>query len=468
MSSRRTTLSLVLVAVFMLLLDISVVVVALPDIRTDLGASFGASQWILDAYALALATLLLPAASLADLRGRKRAYLFGLALFTLASLACALAPSVNVLSAARAIQGIGGAIVFATALPLIGAAYPNPRDRAGAVAAFGATVAIAIAVGPLIGGALTEAFGWQAIFLVNLPVGAAALAIASRRLVESADMTHKQRLDIPGMALLGLGLFALVFATVRGNVEGWDSAIIVGGFAAAAVLLVAFLVVERRQKAPMVDLTLFRSPAFTASGASVLALGALVGAFVPLTVFLQLGLGHGALRAGAELLPISAASFLAAALTARVLAPRLGLRWLLAGGLVLVAVGLALMTMVRDDPGLSALVPGMMLAGLGWGAINVSATELALAAVEPARAGMATGVLNVLRQIGVAAGIAALGAIFESASDGGSLAGAAADAFLVGAVIAGLGALAVGALAAARTEVPGHVPAAHPTDGEMA
>ncbi|MGI9099908.1 MAG: DHA2 family efflux MFS transporter permease subunit [Solirubrobacteraceae bacterium] len=468
MSSRRTTLSLVLVAVFMLLLDISVVVVALPDIRTDLGASFGASQWILDAYALALATLLLPAASLADLRGRKRAYLFGLALFTLASLACALAPSVDALSVARAIQGVGGAIVFATALPLIGAAYPNPRERAGAVAAFGATVAVAIAVGPLIGGALTEAFGWQAIFLINLPVGLAALAIASRRLVESADMTHRQRLDIAGMVLLGVGLFALVFATVRGNVEGWDSAIIVGGFAAAAVLLVAFLVVERRRKAPMVDLTLFRSPAFTAAGASVLALGALVGAFVPLTVFLQLGLGHGALRAGAELLPISVASFIAAALTARVLAPRLGLRWLLAGGLALVAVGLALMTLVRDDPSLSALVPGMILAGLGWGAINVSATELALDAVEPARAGMATGVLNVLRQIGVAAGIAALGAIFESASDGGSLAGASADAFLVGAVITGLAALAVGALAAARAEVAGHAPA-HPTDqGEMA
>jgi EmrB/QacA subfamily drug resistance transporter len=447
MSARQTTLALVLVAVFMLLLDISVVTVALPEIRTDLGASFGASQWVLDAYALALATILLPAASLADLRGRKRAYLIGLAVFTMASLACALAPSIGALSVARALQGVGGAIVFGTALPLIGAAYPNARERSGAVAAFGATVAVAIAVGPLIGGALTQAFGWQAIFLVNLPVGVAALALASRRLVESADTAHRRRVDVLGMSLLGVGLFALLFATVRGNVEGWGSAIIVGGFAAAVLLLAAFLAAQHRRRDPMVDLTLFRSAAFSAAGASVLTLGALVGAVVPLTVFLQQGLGHGALRAGVELLPLSAMSFVAAALTARVLGPRLGPRLLLGGGLALVAAGLALMTLVRNDPGVSILVPGMMLAGLGWGAINVTAAELSLAAVEPARAGMATGTLNVLRQIGFAAGIAALGAIFESGADGG-IAAASADAFLVAAIVTGVGAVGVATLAA--------------------
>ena len=451
MSSPRTTLALVLVAVFMLLLDISVVTVALPEIRADLSASFAATQWVLDAYALALATLLLPAASVADLRGRKAAYLTGLALFTVASLACALAPSILALGVARAAQGAGGAIVLATALPLIGAAYPGPRERSGAIAAFGATVAIAIAVGPLAGGALTEAFGWQAIFLINLPVGMAALVIASRRLVESAERIGDRPLDLAGMGLLGVGLFALVFATVRGNIEGWGSPVIVGAFTAAFALLVGFLAVERRRRAPMVDLTLFRSRAFCAAGASVLTLGGLIGAFVPLTVFLQHGLGHSALRAGAELLPVSVMSFVAAALTARVLAARLGPGLLLSAGLGLVATGLALMTLVRDDPAVLTLVPGMMLAGLGWGTINVVATELALEAVEPARAGMATGTLNVLRQIGLAAGIAVLGAIFESAADGG-LAAAAADAFLTGAIVTGLGALGVGALAlTART-----------------
>jgi EmrB/QacA subfamily drug resistance transporter len=464
MSNRQTTLVLVLVAVFMLLLDISVVTVALPEIRGDLTASFDASQWVLDAYALALATLLLPAASLADLRGRKRAYIVGLALFTLASLACALAPSILALSIARAVQGVGGAIVFATALPLIGAAYPNPRERAGAVAAFGATVAVAIAVGPLIGGALTEAFGWEAIFLINLPVGIAALALASRRLIESAAITEQpRRLDVAGMVLLGTGLFALVFATVRGNVEGWGSAIIVGCFAAAVVLLAAFLAVERRERAPMVDLTLFRSASFSAAGASVLTLGALIGALVPLAVFLQQGLGHSALEAGAELLPVSVASFIAAALTARVLAARLGLRTLLGGGLALVAAGLALMTLVRNDPGVGVLVPGMMLAGLGWGTINVTATELALAAVEPERAGMATGTLNVLRQIGLAAGIAALGAIFEGAADKG-LADALATAFLVGAGVTAVGALAVVALLGASRTTSLAPATAHPAE----
>jgi EmrB/QacA subfamily drug resistance transporter len=447
MSTRRTTLVLVLVAVFMLLLDISVVMVALPHIRSHLAGSFAASQWVLDAYALALATLLLPAASFSDLRGRKPAYLAGLSLFTLASLGCALSPSIMVLSLARAIQGIGGAIVFATALPLIGAAYPEPRERSGAVAAFGATVAIAVAVGPLVGGALTEAFGWQAIFLVNVPVGAAALAIASRRLVDSAEPAIRQPLDLQGMGLLGVGLFALVFATVRGNVEGWGSPLIIGGYVLAAVLLVSFIAAQRGRQTAMIDLTLFRSRAFSAAGVSVLALGGLIGALVPLTNFLQLALGHSALLAGAELLPISGTSFVAAALTARVLAARVGAGSLLGGGLGLTAVGLALMTLVRHEPTFAVLLPGMMLAGLGWGTINVTATELALAAIEPARAGMATGTLNVLRQVGLAAGIAALGAVFQGAA-GRGLAGASADAFVVGAVVTGVGALTAGILAA--------------------
>jgi MFS family permease len=229
------------------------------------------------------------------------------------------------------------------------------------------------------------------------------------------------------------------------------------------VLLAAFIAVERRERAPMVDLTLFRSAAFSAAGASVLTLGALIGALVPLAVFLQQGLGHSALQAGAELLPVSVASFVAAALTARVLAARLGLRTLLGGGLALVAAGLALMTLVRNDPSVGVLVPGMMLAGLGWGTINVTATELALDAVEPERAGMATGTLNVLRQIGLAAGIAALGAIFEGAADNG-LADALATAFLVGAVVTALGALAVVALiGTSRTATPAPA-SSHPAE----
>lgn len=446
MPARRTTLVLVLVAVFMLLLDISVVTVALPQIRSDLTGSFAASQWVLDAYALALATLLLPAASFSDRRGRKRAFLTGLSVFTLASLACALSSSIFALGLARAVQGVGGAIVFATALPLIGAAYPDARERTGAVAAFGATVAIAVAIGPLVGGALTEAFGWQAIFLVNVPVGVATVLVASRRLVDSGETAVRQPLDLSGMTLLGAGLFALVFATVRGNVEGWHSPLILGSYALAALLLGGFIASQRRGPAAMVDLTMFRSRVFCAAGISVLALGGLIGALVPLTNFLQVGLGHSALHAGAELLPISGMSFVAAALTARVLAERVGPTALLGTGLGLVAAGLLLMTLVRHHPTFAVLLPGMMLAGLGWGAINVTATESALAAVEPTRAGMATGTLNVMRQIGLAAGIAALGAVFQSGARHG-LARGAADAFVVGAVVTAAGAAIAGGLA---------------------
>jgi EmrB/QacA subfamily drug resistance transporter len=446
MTTRRTTLLLVLVAVFMLLLDISVVMVALPRIRGDLSGSFAASQWVLDAYALALATLLLPAASISDLRGRKPAYIAGLSLFTLASLGCAVSPSILALAIARAIQGIGGAMVFATALPLIGAAYPDARERTGAVAAFGATVAVAVAIGPLVGGALTEVFGWQAIFLVNVPVGIATLMMASRRLLDSSEPVAGQSLDGPGMGLLGTGLFALVFATVRGDIEGWGSPLIVGSYALALVLLTGFLLAERSRRSPMIDLTLFRSRGFAAAGVSVLGLGGLIGALVPLTNFLQAGLGHGALQAGVELLPISGMSFVAAALTARVLGERVGAGTLLGGGLGLAAAGLALMTLVRDSPGFLTLLPGMVLAGLGWGTINVTATELSLAAVEPARAGMATGTLNVMRQVGLAAGIAALGAVFQGAARHG-MADASADAFVVGAVVTCVGALAAAVLA---------------------
>ena len=441
-----------LVAVFMLVLDVSVVTVSLPALRADLGASFESSQWVLDAYAIALATLLLPAASFADLRGRKRTYLAGLGLFTVSSLACALAPSIVALSVARGVQGLGGATLLATALPLIGAAFPEPAERAGAIAAFGATLAIGIAVGPLVGGALTEALGWQAIFLVNVPVGLVTWVAASRRLAESADPAGR-RLDILGVGLLGAGLLALVFATVRGNVEGWGSAPIVGGFAAAAVLLGAFLAVERRRRDPMLELALFGSVSFSAAGVAVVALGGLIGTLVPLAAMLEQGLGHTALQAGAEVLPVSFACLLSAAVTGQKLSPRVAPRLLLAAGLWLVAAGLDLMTLVRYGRGFPALLPGMALAGLGWGAINVVATELALAAVEPARAGMATGTLNVLRQIGMAAGIAALGAVYESAT-GGGLPAAAASSALAGAIIAAVGAVAVLALAGAETLVP--------------
>ena len=440
-ASARSTLVLVLLASFMLVIDISAVTVALPEIRADLGGSFDASQWVLDAYAIALATVLLPAASLADRHGRKRMYIGGLGLFTAASLACALAPSILALDLARATQGVGAAGVFGATLPLIAVAYPGARARSRAIGAFGATVAAATAAGPFVGGAVTETLGWSAIFLLNVPLGIGAIVVASRRLVESGDASGRP-VDLPGAVLLGAGLLALVFAILRGNVEGWGAPTIVGAFAIGVALLAAFVLIERKVPYPMVDLRLLRSAQFTAAGLSVLSLGALVGALVALAAFLQEELHHGPLRTGIELLPVSVMSFVAAATTGRFLAPRLGTRVLLVAGLGLVATGLAVMALIGRHATVAVALPGMLLSGFGWGTINVIASEAALAAVPPRDAGMASGTLNTLRQVGLAAGIAVIGAVFEFGAGSGS-GGAVTTALLVAAGLTTLAAVAV-------------------------
>src|SRR3954452_610418 len=264
---RWWTLGAVCVATFMLLLDITVVNVALPDIRQDLGASFEDLQWVVDAYALALATFMLTAGSLADLLGRRRIFVAGLAIFTLASLLCGLSQSPTALNLARALQGVGGAAMFATSLALLAAAFTG-RERGTALGIWGATTGASVAIGPLVGGVLVEHVSWQSIFFVNLPVGLFAIALTLRNVSESRD-PNAARLDIAGLITFSAALFALVFALVRGNAEGWGSGLIVGLLLGSAALLVLFVVVERRQERPMLDLTLFRKPAF--SGVSIVA-----------------------------------------------------------------------------------------------------------------------------------------------------------------------------------------------------
>lgn len=425
-AGRRWTLLLVCSAVFMLLLDVTVVTVALPEIRADLDASFAEVQWVIDAYTLALATVLLAAASLGDLRGRRRVFLGGTALFTFASALCALAPSAIALDLARAVQGLGGAAMLATALPLIGAAFPGP-ERAGAIGAFAATIGAAVAIGPLVGGAITEVASWHWIFIVNLPVGAAVLVLGSRRLAESAD-PRGQRIDLSGMALLSVGLFGLVFAIVRGNGEGWTSPSIVVALVAGFAFLVAFVVVESRVAQPMVDLRLFAIKAFSAATLAVLALGAgLFGLFLVLSIYLATALDQGSLTVGLQFLPLTFVTFVAAGVAGRQLAHRVPPILMLGGGLALVTVGLLLMTRVDATSGWTVLIPGFVIAGLGSGLINPSAATLSLAAVEPARAGVASGIVNLARQLGVAFGIAGLGAVFEASlrADVGETAGTA-------------------------------------------
>ncbi|MDX6708971.1 MAG: hypothetical protein QOI48_4817 [Solirubrobacteraceae bacterium] len=406
------TLLAVCLATFMLLLDITIVNVALPDIASELDASFSDLQWVIDAYALTLAALLLTAGSLADLLGRRRVFAFGLASFTIASVLCALAPNALVLILARGAQGIGGAAMFATSLALLAQEF-HGRERGTAFGIWGATTGAAVAIGPLVGGALTSGFGWPSIFYLNVPIGIATLLIALKRLPESRD-EDAGAVDWAGLLTFSGALFLLVFALIRGNEEGWESALIVTLFAGSALLLALFIAVERRQQRPMFDLTLFGNRTFAGASIAAFALSASMFAmFLYLTLYLQTILGHGPLETGLRFLPVTALSFVAAAVSGKLTA-RLPARALLGGGLGLVGVGLLLMRGLDADSDWTALLPGFIVAGIGIGTINPSIANAAIGVVAPARSGMASGISSTFRQVGIATGIAALGAIFQS------------------------------------------------------
>jgi len=412
MARKWWTLTAVCTATFMLLLDITIVNVALPDIQKSLRASFGDLQWVISAYSLSLAALLLAAGSLADLLGRRKVFVAGLVLFTLASLGCGLAGSPGVLIGARAVQGIGGAVMFACSLSLIAGAFQG-RERGTAFGIYGATTGAAVAIGPLVGGAITEAWGWEWIFFINIPIGILAVTISLRRVAESKD-PRAGGIDWPGLTLFSLALFALVYALERGNEDGWGSGKILSLFIAASVLLVAFVLVEwRRGEQAMLDLSLFRKPTFTGAAIVAFALSSSMFAmFLYLTLYVQGVLGYAPLQAGLRFLPITLLSFFVAPLAGR-LSVRVPVRLLLGGGLVLVGVGLLLMRGLDVTSSWTALLAGFLIAGAGIGMINPPLVSTAVGVVHPARSGMASGINNTFRQVGVATGIAGLGAIFQ-------------------------------------------------------
>ena len=412
MASKWWTLLVVCLAIFMLLLDITIVNVALPSIQHDLGSSFEDLQWVVDAYALALAALLLASGSIADLLGRRRIFVVGLLLFVCASLLCGLAGSPTMLNVSRGLQGIGGAMMFATSLALIAQEFA-PDERGTAFGIWGATTGFAVAVGPLVGGVLTDGLGWEWIFLVNVPIGLITAAITVARVPES-ERDPNSRIDWAGLVTFSLGLFCLVFALIRGNDHGWTSAQILALLGVAVLLIAVFVAVELRRSQPMLDLHLFRKPAFT--GAQIVAFtlhASMFAMFLYIVLYMQNVLGYSPLETGVRFLPISILSFLAAPVAGK-LSERFPVRWFLGAGLLLVGIGLLLMSGIEPSDDWTTLLAGFLVAGVGIGFINPPLATAAIGVVEPRRAGAASGINSTFRQVGTAVGIAGLGALLQS------------------------------------------------------
>jgi EmrB/QacA subfamily drug resistance transporter len=458
---------------FILLDDVTIVNVALPSMASDLDAPFSALQWVIDGYALALAALLMVAGSLGDQFGHRRLYVAGLAVFAAASLGAALSPNAAVLITARAVQGVGGAAMFATSAALVAMTYQG-RDRGVAFGVWGAVNGAAAAAGPILGGLLTQGLGWQAIFLVNLPVAAVAVVIALRALPPAAKR-GTGRLDLPGAATFTLAAAALTYALIRGGDDGWTDTLTLGAFAVTAVAAVAFAVAETRSDHPMIEPALLRRPGFSGllGGALVYQAAAFSG-LVYFSLWLQDVLGLSPIRGGLALMPMAGTAFVVAAAAGRHM-HRFPARVPIGGGLFIIGLGCALLALTVDaSSGQSSIFAGQAVIGVGVGLTTPVLVSAAVEAVPPDRAGMAGGAVNTARQLGMTVGIALFGAVFTSrlrtvTGHGGSPHAAYAsglDRISLYAAAAGLaGAIAVFALvrpSRGAGPVPADVPAPAP------
>ena len=410
MARKWWTLLAACVATFMLLLDITVVNVALPRIERDLGATFTDVQWVVDAYTLTLAAFVLTSGSLGDRLGRRRVFAFGLAVFSLASLTCGFAVNPAMLNISRAAQGVGGAVLFAVSLALVAQEFLG-RARATALAIYGGTIGVAVAVGPIVGGALTSTLGWRWIFFINVPIGIAALTVTVTRVRETRD-PEARGVDWLGLLTFGGANTALVLALLRGNDDGWTSALIVGLFAAAALLFALFLLIESRIAQPMLPLKFFRSRTFTGAQITAFAISAtMFASFLYIILYVQNVLGYSPMDAALRFLPVTVASFLVAPLAGLAVA-KIPPRALLAFGLGLIAIGLILMAHTKPGDDWTGILYGLVLGGIGIGVVNPVLADVALSTVPEEQSGVASGVNDTFRQVGIAAGTAAMGALF--------------------------------------------------------
>ncbi|MGH3425080.1 MAG: MFS transporter, partial [Nocardioidaceae bacterium] len=447
-SARWVVLAVMCVGYFLVLLDVTIVNVALPRIGAGLGTQVGGLQWVVDGYAITLASLLLAGGSVGDVRGHKRVVLVGLAVFAIASLGCALAPGITVLIVARVLQGVGAALLLPGTLAIISHAFPEGREQARAIGVWAGVGGSALPAGPVLGGALVQGIGWRAVFFVNVPIALVAGAVVLRVVRESREPAAR-RADPAGIALGGLALAATTFAFIR-SADGVD--VVVAGAAATAVVLVpAFGVVERYRSEPMLPLELFGRPGFSSANAvaGAMNLGTLGLLFV-LTLYLQTVQGRDPLAAGVALLPLFVPLGVLAPLAGRVTA-RVGPRPPMVAGLTCAAVGAALLVRLRPDSAYATVLPAMLLWGIGMGLLTPAVVSAAIRSVPPDRAGLASGVNNTARQAGGAIGIAAYGALAGSPSSPGTftsglhLAGIATAVLWVAAAIVTLALVPAGA-----------------------
>jgi EmrB/QacA subfamily drug resistance transporter len=437
------TLAAVAFGLFMIMLDNTVVNVALPSIQRDLGTDLSELQWIVTGYALTFAALMLIGGKVADAYGRRLIFVVGIAIFTGASLLCGLAESGDMLIAARVLQGVGAALMNPATLSIIAATFP-PHQRGMAIGIWVGVAGLALAIGPLVGGLLTDYLDWSWIFFVNVPVGILAIAASFLFIDESRDRTH-QRLDLPGLAASGIGLFAMTYALIEANTYGWGSARILGAFALAGVALLAFVLLERHQRAPMLPLELFRSGTYTGANLVILLVAlAMFGVFFFVSLYMQNILGYSAVQTGAAFLPMTILIILVAPIAGRT-SDRFGSRGLMTAGMILIAVHLVYFSSLTENSSFWNLLPALMIGGVGMALTMTPSAAAATRSVPVDKAGVGSAVLNSARQVGGTMGIAVMGAVVASAAGDVRTPEAFMDGFrsalLIAAGIAGVGAV---------------------------
>jgi EmrB/QacA subfamily drug resistance transporter len=404
------TLGALSFALFMIMLDNTIVNVALPAIQKDLRIDVSELEWTVTAYALTFAVLLLTGGKLGDLLGRRLIFAIGLAVFTASSLACGLSSSAAELIGARAVQGIGSGLMMPATLSIITATFAA-RERGAAIGIWAGVSAMALAIGPLLGGVITEHISWNWIFYVNVPIGILGIVASIVVVPESKDTSHEQRLDLPGLLSSGIGLFALVFALTEAHKFGWTSGTIIGLFVVAATALAVFVLLESRQRLPMLDLSLFRNGTFAGANlVAILVTLAMFGIFVFFPIYMQRYLGWSPIQAGAALLPWTILIVIFAPIAGK-LSDRVGSRWLMAAGMTTVGLCCLELSTVSVGSSFWHLLPGFILGGLGMSFVMTPMSAAVMGAAPVEKAGVASGVLNTFRQVGVALGIAITGAI---------------------------------------------------------